>query len=147
MLLEAAVVAFLAAAPVAASVEQEVRDVEAKWNAAYAANDLPTYWSYYDAAATMWLAEGRVPLATYKKDWNALIAGGGKVLSNVLKDVEVHVSPAGDAAVATYLVTVATRYPDGKVVNDVAQETDVLFKKDGKWKVVHVHYETKPAKK
>lgn len=146
MILEAAVVAFLAAAPVA-SVEQEVRDVEAKWNAAYAANDMPAYWGFYDEAATLWLGEGRVPLATYKKDWSALIAGGGKVLSNELKDVDVHVSPGGDAAVATYTVAVATRYPDGKVTKEVAHETDVLFKKDGKWKVVHVHYEAKPAAK
>ncbi len=146
MILEAAVLAFLAAAP-AAAVEQEVRDTEAKWNAAYAANDMPAYWSYYDDAATLWLAEGRVPLASYKKDWSALIAGGGKVLSNELHDVQVQASPGGDAAVATYTVKVKTRYPDGKVVDEAAQETDVWFKKDGKWKVVHVHYETKPPAK
>ncbi len=146
MVLEAAAVLLLAAAP-ATGVEQEVRDAEAKWNAAYAANDMPAYWSYYDDAATLSLSGARVPLASYKKDWSALIAGGGKVLSNELHDVVVQASPAGDAAVATYSVTVKTRYPDGKVVDEAAQETDVWFKKDGKWRVVHVHYETKPATK
>ena len=61
--------------------------------------------------------------------------------------MDVHASPSGDAAVATYSVAVKTRYPDGKVSDEAAQETDVWFKKDGRWRVVHVHYEAKPAAK
>ena len=40
---------------------------------------------------------------------------------------------------------VTTRQPDGKTATEVMQETDVLFRRLGAWKVVHLHYS--PAKK
>ena len=144
MILEAAALLLLATAP--ANLEQEVRDVETRFNAAYAANDMATYWSFYDDGLTQWWPEGRVDLPTYKKTWTKLLADGGKVISNELSDVRVSVSPSGDAAVASYKATVVTKQADGKLTHEVAQETDVLFKKDGKWKVVHIHYDPKPVK-
>jgi ketosteroid isomerase-like protein len=145
MILEVALFAVLAASP-AATTEQEVRDVEARFNAAYAANDMTTYWSFYDEALTQWWPEGRVDLPTYKTQWTKLLTDGGKVISNTLSDVRVHVSPSGDAAVASYKARVVTRQADGKVTDEIAQETDVLFKKSGAWKVMHIHYDPKPAK-
>jgi ketosteroid isomerase-like protein len=146
MIVEAAVVALLAAAP-AVNVEQEVRDTEVRFNAAYAANDMPAYWAFYDEGLTQWWPDGRVDLPGYKKMWTKLLADGGKVLSNQLSDMRVSVSPSGDAAVASYKAEVETRQPDGTVTHEIAQETDVLFKKNGSWKVVHIHYDPKPVGK
>jgi len=53
----------------------------------------------------------------------------------------VQVDLAGDAAVATYILEVTPR-KDGKPEAAVErnQETDVLFKRRGEWKIVHVNY-------
>ena len=48
--------------------------------------------------------------------------------------------PSGDTAVATYGLDVVTRYPDGNRVTEQAWETDIWFKRDGGWKIAHIHY-------
>jgi len=47
--------------------EREIRDLEEKMNAAYAANDLPAYFAYYSDDFTQWLPDGRTDLPQYKK--------------------------------------------------------------------------------
>jgi ketosteroid isomerase-like protein len=84
-----------------------------------------------------------VNLADYKRDWYALIKGGGGVEKNAISDMKVQVSPGGDTAIATYKLDVLTRQADGKKVKEEAYETDVWFRRDGKWKLVHVHYNSK----
>jgi ketosteroid isomerase-like protein len=59
--------------------------------------------------------------------------------------MRVQMSPSGDAATATYAVDVVTRQADGKKTREKAWETDVWYKRDGKWKLVHVHYNSKEA--
>ena len=45
--------------------------------------------------------------------------------------------------IATYAIDVLTRQADGKKTREKAWETDVWFKRDGKWKLVHVHYNSR----
>jgi ketosteroid isomerase-like protein len=136
----------LAAASETAAVEKEVGDMETRFNAAYAANDMKAYWEFYDDGLTQWWPEGRVTLAAYKQQWTRLLADGGKVLENTLSDMVVQVSPSGEAAVASYALRVVTRQPDGSVTKERAQETDVWFKKDGRWRIAHLNYHPRPEK-
>ena len=124
--------------------EAEVRDAEARFNAAYLANDMAAYWPFYDPSLTQWWPEGRVTLPAYQAQWTKLLKDGGKVLENELSDLVVQVAPSGDAAVASYAVRVVTRQPDGKVTKERVHETDVWFKKGGGWRVVHLHYSPRP---
>ena len=56
--------------------------------------------------------------------------------------------PSGDTAVASYLLHVKTRSPKKQeVADEMFQESDVWFKRDGVWKVVHLHYSPAPKKK
>src|SRR2546430_2001160 len=57
--------------------EQQIPELEDKVNAAYAANDLPAYFSYYAPEFSQWLPEGRTDLPTYQKQWTGFIHGGG----------------------------------------------------------------------
>jgi ketosteroid isomerase-like protein len=116
-------------------------------NAAYAANDLPTYFAYYADDFTQWLPEGRTDLPQYKKEWTQFIRSGGKVESDQISDMHVQVGPAGDTVVASYLLHVSTRSPKGQVSDEDFHESDVWFKRDGVWKVVHLHYSPAPKKK
>src|SRR5665811_600086 len=76
--------------------EKEILDLEVKMNAAYAANDLPTYFAYYADDFTQWLPEGRTDLPQYKKEWTEFIHSGGKIESDQISDMHVQVNPAGD---------------------------------------------------
>jgi ketosteroid isomerase-like protein len=127
--------------------EKEVLDLEQKMNASYAANDLPSYFAYYSPDFTQWLPEGRTDLPQYEKMWTAFIKSGGGVESVQLSDMHVQIDPSADTAVASYLLRVKTRSAKGVVSDENFQESDVWFKRNGEWKVVHLHYSPAPKKK
>jgi hypothetical protein len=58
--------------------EKEILALEDKMNAAYAANDLPTYFAYYADDFTQWLPEGRTDLPQYKRSGRNLSAVGAR---------------------------------------------------------------------
>ncbi len=127
------------------SPETEVRRLEESVNAAYAANDLPTYFGFYADDLRALFAEGPTTLPAYRSDWTAFIKGGGAIVSFKDSDMCVQASPQGDAAVASYLATVTTRFPGKGEVKSSYSETDVWFRRDGKWKIVEIHYSENPA--
>lgn len=131
------------AAPPAA--EQEVRAVIADYNAAYGRNDLDAYFKAFAPDLTQWFPSGRVDKPSYEASWRKYIGAGNKLEKVEVRDLRVQVSPAGDAAVATYILRVTTRAVKGAVETEDNQETDVLFKRGGAWTIVHVNYA--PAKK
>ena len=132
-------VALPAAAQSPAAIEPQIRELEQKYNAAYAANDLPTYFSYLADDFGQWLPSGRTDKASYQTSWTRFITGGGKVLSAELSDVQVKVSPGGDSAVVSYLLHVKTQSNRG-TSDEAYQETDVWFKRNNAWKIVYLHY-------
>jgi ketosteroid isomerase-like protein len=129
------------------NAEKEVRDLEQKINAAYAANDLATYFTYYSKEFTQWLPEGRTDLPEYEKMWTDYVKEVARVESVELSDMHVQVGPSGDAAVASYLLHVKSRTVKGEITEEDNQESDVLFKRNGVWKVVFLHYSAAPKKK
>jgi ketosteroid isomerase-like protein len=140
------VLALQAAAPrLATTSEQEIRDFEQKYNGAYAANDLPTYFSYLAPDFVQWLPSGRTDKASYQQSWTRFITGGGKVLAADFSDLQIKMGPSGDTAVASYLLHVNTHSARGDS-DETFQETDVLFRRDGAWKVVYLHYSAAPKK-
>jgi len=137
----------LRAKPPAMKVEDQIRELEEKINASYAANDLPSYFSYYAPDFSQWLPEGRTDLETYQKDWTRFIQGGARVQAATFSDLLIQVGPGGDTAVASYLLHVRTRDQKGEVSEEDNQESDVFFKRDGTWKIVFLHYSPAPKKK
>jgi ketosteroid isomerase-like protein len=127
--------------------EKVIRDLEDKMNAVYAANDLPSYFAYYADDFTQWLPEGRTDLPQYTKMWTAFIQSGGRIEAAQPSDMHIQIGPSGDTVVASYLLHVKTRSPKGEVNNEDFQESDVWFKRNGSWKVVHLHYSPAPKKK
>jgi ketosteroid isomerase-like protein len=128
------------------SAEDEVRDVEQRVNAAYQANDLPRYFSFYASDFSQFLPEGRSDLAAYKKEWGEYIGEGNRIEKVDLSDLHVQIDPSKDSAVASYLLHVRTKLKDGKITDEDNQESDVLFKRNGEWKIVFLHYSAAPKK-
>ena len=141
-------VAFLAtsARPRPVSAENEVRDLEQRANSAYQANDLPKYFSFYASDFSQFLPEGRTDLDAYKKQWTAYIGEGNRVQKVEISDLHIQVGPNQDTAVASYILHVRTKLKDGKVSDEDNQESDVLFKRNGEWKIVFLHYSAAPKK-
>ena len=59
-----------------ATVEDQVRTAVADFNASYAANDLETYFAFYDESATVFFGQQRSTVADYRDSWRQLIEGG-----------------------------------------------------------------------
>lgn len=136
----------LPANPRPASVQDEITDFEKRANAAYEVNDLPKYFSFYAADFQQFLPEGRSDLTAYKKEWTDYIGEGNRVQKVDISDLHVQVGPNEDTAVASYLLHVRTKLKDGKVTDEDNQESDVLFKRKGEWKIVFLHYSAAPKK-
>jgi ketosteroid isomerase-like protein len=148
ILILVAPIAFLAlqAKPKPVSVEDEIRDFERRANAAYEANDLAKYFSFYAADFSQFLPEGRTDLPKYQKDWTAYIGEGNRVEKVEISDMHIQVGPNKDTAVASYILHVRTKLKDGKIADEDNQESDVMFKRNGEWKVVFLHYSSAPKK-
>jgi ketosteroid isomerase-like protein len=136
----------LQAKPRPATVEDEIKDFEQRANAAYEANDLAKYFSFYAPDFSQFLPEGRTDLAQYRKDWTAYIGEGNRVQKVQISDMHIQVGPSRDTAIASYILHVQTKLKDGKVTDEDNQESDVMFKRSGAWKVVFLHYSSAPKK-
>ena len=85
------------------------------------------------------------PVKSASEQWEKFVKDGGRVEQADVSDLVIQLGPSNDSAVASYRLTVTIRAPDGKATTEVNQETDVLLKRLGAWKIVHLHYS--PAKK
>jgi ketosteroid isomerase-like protein len=128
-------------------VVAEIREFEDRFNRAYEANDMKTYWGFYSDDMTQYWQEGRLDLPEYRKFWEKELADGARMLEVRTADMVIHVGPSLDTAVAAYRIFTKMRRPDGSVAESWNQETDVLFKRDGRWRVVHMHYSDAPPAK
>jgi ketosteroid isomerase-like protein len=144
-LLSAAAV-FAVGKAVPGPVDDEIKEAERRVNAAYEANDLPKYFSFYAQDFSQFLPEGRTDLATYRKDWEAYIAEGNRVEKVEISDLQVQAGPGNDTAVASYLLHVRTKLKDGKITEEDNQESDVWFRRNGEWRIVFLHYSAAPRK-
>ena len=90
---------------------------------------------------------GAEDLPQYEKMWTAFIKSGRGVESVPLSDLHVRIEPSGDTAVTSSLLRVKTRSAKGVVSDENFQESDVWFKRNGEWKLVHLHDSPVPKKK
>lgn len=123
-----------------ARIEREILALEERLDRAYRENDLETYWSFYaDDLSQLW-DTGYVSLEQYKKEWTALVAGGGGVVDTRSEDMRIRVAPTGDSAVVTYLLVARYRGTSGNETEGRFYETDVWFRGDEGWQIVHYHF-------
>jgi len=125
----------------------EVRGFTNRFNQAYEANDMKAYWGFYADDMTQYWEEGRLDIPDYRKYWEKQMADGNKIVEVKTADPVFHISPGNDAAVAAYRIYTRMQRPDGTTTAGWHQETDVLFKRNGRWQVVHLHDSPAPAEK
>jgi ketosteroid isomerase-like protein len=81
--------------------EQQILEFGDSVSGAYAASDLPAYFSYYAPDFSQWLPIGRTDLAAYQQEWTGFICGGGRVESANDSDLHIQVGPSGDTIFAS----------------------------------------------
>jgi ketosteroid isomerase-like protein len=127
-----------------AEVDKAVHEIVAAYGGGPAT--LEKYFSYYSDDMTVFRgATGRWSKQGYYATWTDLNQKGRGVTSADIKDLQIQVSPSGDAAVTTYLMPVTQRFPGGVVpqgtdpnITWVMSET--WFKLSGKWIVTSLTY-------
>jgi ketosteroid isomerase-like protein len=128
-----------------AGPEQEIARLEKDCNDAYAANNLPKYFSYYADDAVLIFINERTTVPAYRKMWTEEIKT--KPLESVkLADMVIRVMPAADTAIASYRIEIRTHQPGGKMTDEKFFETDVWVHKGDAWKLGHVHFSAIPPK-
>ena len=121
------------------SAEAEVWEVIQAFNRAFAANDPDTYFSFVDedmiviTPSNPYRIEG---MADDREGFEHDLHEGGYV--GFFQELQPNVAVFGEVAIATYYSR-GSYGTEGKNKMAYLKETDVLVKKDGTWKIVHVH--------
>jgi ketosteroid isomerase-like protein len=125
------------------TIESEVWRVIEELNIAFARNDLAKYFSYIDSGVTVITPSNPYRVEGIQDDREefeyGLKKGTGRV--GYFQEFQPKVQLFGEIAVVTYY-TRGSYGPEGQEKIRYYKETDVLCKKDGKWKVVHIHVST-----
>ncbi len=126
-------------------VEQEALDFVNSLTAAYAANDVEDYFGHYARDMTAFRPGDRYSWDAYHDSWTEVVATRGGVASAEVSDAQVRVSPEGDAALVSYVLTADYHGEGGSVSRSMYQMSTTLMKRDGQWKIVHLHFASQPS--
>jgi ketosteroid isomerase-like protein len=117
--------------------EQELREAVRKYIAGYASNTVDGYFDHYAPDVTMWWPNGlRQEREAYRKSWSDSLQRGMTVESAEFDDLRIHPAPSGDAGVASFLWKIKRKGGEPYAL----QTSTTFFKRDGKWQIVHMHF-------
>ena len=126
-------------------VEQSALDFVNSLTAAYAANDVEGYFGHYARDMTAFRPAGRYSWDAYHDSWTETVATRGGVAAAEVSDAQVRVSSEGDAAQVSYVLTADYHGEGGSVSRSMFQMSTTLMKRDGQWKIVHLHFAGLPS--
>jgi len=118
----------------------EVLQVVRDWNDAFAQNDVERYFTYVDedvsvlTPAIPYRVEG---LAQDREDFEFSLRSG-KTWVQLFQMMQPSVLLAAEAAVVTYFWRGCLGKGEAATTASF-KETDVLFRRSGAWKIVHIH--------
>jgi uncharacterized protein (TIGR02246 family) len=116
-------------------IEQELRDLDAKWSAAAGAKDIDKTVSYYseDAVVMPPNAPSAKTRETIRSAWKEMLTTPGAAIS--WKATKVEVAKSGDLACVSGTYEETTTDASGKPVKDHGKYVEVWEKQaDGTWK-------------
>lgn len=120
--------------------ELEVWKVIEAFNRAFAANDPETYFTFIDEDIVVIIPSSPYRIEGIKDDReefeHSLRTGSTRV--GYFQELQPLIQVFGDTAVVTYYSR-GTYGPEGSAATAYLKETDVLVKKNGRWKIVHIH--------
>src|SRR5438477_4193815 len=118
-------------------IEQDLRDLDAKWSAAAGAKDVDKTVSFYsdDAVVMPPNAPSAKTKETIRSAWKEMLTSPGAAIS--WKATKVEVAKSGDLAYVSGTYEETLTDATGKPVNDHGKYVEIFKKQaDGTWKVV-----------
>ncbi|MDB5687345.1 MAG: hypothetical protein JWR77_1934 [Rhizorhabdus sp.] len=145
---------FWAAAPLAtaaapARYEAEVTAAVEALVDAYSRNDHAAYFgTFADDISIFRGPKGRWTKQDYQTAWTGVIARGGGVAKAGIADLRIQMSPAGDAAITTFLMPVKVKFPDvpppDAKTDIVYNMTEIWFRTGRHWSLKHMSWTVQP---
>jgi ketosteroid isomerase-like protein len=133
--------------PKQAIARAEVEVLVRKVASAYSANDLKAYFSYFDDDIMIWNGpNARWVKQDYVTRWTKVVGEGGGVSSLSVDDLQLRVSPKGDAVIATFAMPVIGRkggMPAAAEPTVIYHMTESWFKRGGRWSMAHMHWSSR----
>ena len=136
----------MASAPAAAkpSGEQAIRELYARWAAAFDAKDTAAIMKFYSPGENLVVFDVIPPLQyqgadAYKKDWDGFFGGFKSVKVDI---TQLAITSGGTLAFAHSIQHVPGTDDKGKPVDLTLRVTDCLRKEGGKWLILHEHIST-----
>ena len=124
--------------------ELQVRDTLNRFTAHYGANNLDGYFFFFAPEFDWWGPSGRSDKESYREFWTDSVDRTGGLESAENSDLQVQVSPGGDLAVGSYMLTVKNKNPGSGDRTIRWQMSPTLVKRGGNWKIVHLHFQRDP---
>lgn len=127
-------------------VQQEVWQAVEAFNQAFAANDPDRYFEWIDDEIVVLVPGSPYRVEGLPDDREEFEFGLREGYSRVgyFQELQPRVQIFGNVAVATYYSR-GSYGPQGQARTLYLKETDVLVKRDERWKVVHIHVSTASA--
>jgi len=122
------------------ATESEVLQVIKDFNRAFKNNDPEKYFTYIDDQITVITSSNPYRVEGIKDDREEFEYGirSGSARVGYFQEMQPKVQLYGDVAVVTYFSR-GSYGPEGQAKTLYFKETDVLARKEGAWKIVHIH--------
>ncbi len=122
---------------------EELRKAIRRKDDAYRAGDIAGYLKADAPDVQVYFAGSLMTFEEARRLNERQFAGGGKILEYQIADPDqISFSAAGDAATVCYPWRERFRYGDGRVTDTDYYETNVWYRRNGEWRIVHIHIST-----
>ena len=121
---------------------EDLRSIMRRLPDIYRAGDIAAYLTHYAHDISANFSGAIMNSDEARKFIASLFEGGGKTLHFQMGDPQMQFSENGDAAIVRYPWRERFRYSDGRQTDIEYYETDVWFRRNGEWKIAHVHQST-----
>ena len=120
--------------------EAEVLATVKAFNRAFAANDVEAYFAHLHEDLTLFTPSNpyRVDGLTADREEFEFSLGAGRTRIGYFQEMQCRVQVAGDSAIVTYHSRGSYGVAEAARVTYL-KETDVLVRRNGTWKIVHIH--------
>lgn len=120
----------------------ELRNIMLRLPEIYRQGDIDGYLSHYASDITANFSGTLLNFDEARAFLKSLFAGNGKTLSFEIGEPQIQFSENEEAAIVRYPWRERFLFGDGRETDTEYYETDVWYRRNGEWKIAHVHQST-----